>query len=371
MRFAHAARAYIVLAALCLAATIVPSAPVVAHPLRAPTLRLVSYNVYYGGRLEDLFLATTQEELFQRVGAVWSQVLGTDLPGRAARIADEIASVSPHVVGLQETPLWRTQFPGDGPASEASTVRFDFLALVLDALAARGQHYAAVASNENLDAELPRFDPTSPTGIEDIRLTDRDVILARTDLPATTFSVANALGGSFEHLLTIPAGVLAGGVVPRGWTSIDVTLSGRTVRVINTHLERVSPADQVAQAQELLAGPANTTLPVVLIGDLNSAAGSGGVPGESDTSTYDDLSAAGFDDAWLDRWRFLPGFTCCQDASLTSATALSERIDVVLLRGRLRTLLVWRLGERERDRTATGFWPSDHAGLSAIVRLDR
>ena len=102
-----------------------------------------------------------------------------------------------------------------------------------------------------------------------------------------------------------------------GWVEVasrlgicDVTLNGVTTRVIGTHLERVDSDVQKAQALELLDGLAATTTPVVLLGDFN-AAGSGGVPGESDTSTYRMTPDNHFVDAWAARHSG-PGFSCCQ-----------------------------------------------------------
>jgi endonuclease/exonuclease/phosphatase family metal-dependent hydrolase len=368
-RSQHAARALRAISILLVLGALAPWTAPAAFARPAGVLKVMSYNVYYGGRLEDLFLATSPEDLIQRVGVVWDQVQMTDLPGRAEAVADEIAAADPHVVGLQETPLWRSQFPGDGSLSEATSVRFDFLTLLLDALEARGRHYAAVSSVENLDAELPRFDPTSPTGIEDIRLTDRDVILARTDLPTKIFSASNPMAANFANVVTIPAGIFSGVTVPRGWTSVDVTLRGTSMRVVNTHLERVSPFHQVAQGQEIIDGPAATPLPVVLLGDMNSAAGEG-VPGESETPTYDNYLAAGFVDVWATKRGRESGFTCCQSADLDDPSELFERIDFVFVRNGPTAIAIERVGEEEADRTDSGFWPSDHAGLSAVVRLD-
>jgi hypothetical protein len=51
---------------------------------------------------------------------------------------------------------------------------------------------------------------------------------------------------------------------------------------LTTHLEGVSPSIQEAQGDELLQGPANTALPVVIGGDFNSA----GVGGPDPSTTY-------------------------------------------------------------------------------------
>ena len=67
----------------------------------------------------------------------------TNFPVRAGLIAQEIARTRPDLVGLQEVALWRS-----GPLDltqvgvpNATTVDYDYLQLLLDALAARGQHY--------------------------------------------------------------------------------------------------------------------------------------------------------------------------------------------------------------------------------------
>ncbi|AWZ09778.1 hypothetical protein DRB89_41250 [Streptomyces sp. ICC4] len=124
--------------------------------------------------------------------------------------------------------LWRSQTPA-GPGS-ATHVEYDFLRILLDELSARGKHYKAVASvtvgsdfeavasvTVGSDFEAPR---STPGGLQDIRLTDRDVLLARTDLPARKFSVSNAQAGRFQKHVPICRPVLGraahheGGTVP-------------------------------------------------------------------------------------------------------------------------------------------------------------
>jgi hypothetical protein len=47
----------------------------------------------------------------------------------------------------------------------------------------------------------------------------------------------------------------------------------------------------------------------------------------------------------------------------------NERIDYVLLKPPARILDIDVLGRRRRDRTGSGLWPSDHAGVAATFRL--
>src|SRR5205807_5233806 len=107
----------------------------------------------------------------------------------------------------------------------------------------------------------------------------------------------------------------------------------------------------------------NTEMPVVLAGDLNTT---------STTSTYAALTAAGFADAWSALEPSSDGFTCCESlpAIDNALPSLSERIDLVLARGALAPKSITLIGAGASTRTTGGLWPSDHAGLAAIVTLD-
>jgi hypothetical protein len=64
----------------------------------------------------------------------------------------------------------------------ARHVEYDFVKLLLNALRARGLRYDVIAEETGFDAEFPGFLSESARILSDIRLTDREVILARTDL---------------------------------------------------------------------------------------------------------------------------------------------------------------------------------------------
>lgn len=357
-----------------LTATLLMAMPVslVALPAYAnggsPSLRVMTRNLYLGTDLTPVLQAQTQNDLVAAVTAGYAGVIATNFPERAGRLADEIALTSPDVITLQEDALWRSQTPADfSPVPNATTVEYDFSQILLQKLAARGQHYAIVKSNNNFEAEAPRL---TPTGFQDIRFTDRDTILARTDL-GSSFSVSNAAAGTFSTLLTIPNPVVGSFTAKRGWVSAEFTKSGKKVKVVDSHLESYAPPVQVAQGQELLAGPLNTTLPVILGADLNSAAvADPNFPADA-TPTYGNIIAAGFKDSWSIAHPYLPGNTCCQAADLRNATSsLSERIDYVLYKGSgLSTLGSVLVGWTQIGRTPSGLWPSDHAGVVSAIKL--
>ena len=322
-------------------------------PCTAGAVTVASYNLYFGVDLGPIAAAQTQQEFVAAVGAGFANVQATNFNIRANAIADQIAAQRPDFVGLQEVATWRTG-PGLNPAP-ATTVAFDFLPTLTAALAARGLSYTPVAQIAPVDIEVPGL---LPTGLVDIRFTEADVLLARTDLPSG-ITHANAQAGTFAAAVPV---TVAGQslVLRRGFVAADVTADGVTFRLISTHLEPVSDLVRTAQALELLAGPASAGLPVLLVGDLNAPAAP---PSPVSDAAYLALLSAGFTDAGL-----LGGIgnvaTCCQATDLLNPVSqLATRVDLALFRGPFGVAFADVLGESPADRTASGLWPSDHAGI--------
>jgi endonuclease/exonuclease/phosphatase family metal-dependent hydrolase len=186
---------------------------------------------------------------------------------RAEALAEQIVRRGPDVVALQEVSLIRRQSPGDlivRGTTPATDIELDYLAILLSALERHGGHYAVASQVQDTDVEVPLFTGAS---FDDVRLTDRDVILVRSDLPPGQLRISNPQAKNFTAALPLPIG----GNAIRGWCSIDVQTRGRSFRFITAHLEDILPPGlpniQLAQAYELLIDPANTTMPVVLAGD--------------------------------------------------------------------------------------------------------
>jgi endonuclease/exonuclease/phosphatase family metal-dependent hydrolase len=134
-------------------------------------------------------------------------------------------------------------------------------------------------------------------------------------------------------------------------------------RFINTHLESNDATVNELQAKELLAGPADTDLPVVLVGDFNAEASGAGSP------TYGDLTAGGFKDAWTQTHPIAPGFTWGRDNLANPTTPFSERIDLVLFHGKVNAVTSTLIGTDPADRTPSGLWPSDHLAVDVTLKL--
>jgi endonuclease/exonuclease/phosphatase family metal-dependent hydrolase len=311
-------------------------------------------NLYIGTDLAPLLTATSLSDVLAGIAAMFLNVQFTNFPERAAALAEEVALIEPDLIGIQEAVLWRTDFPADGNLSPATTVAFDFLQIFLAALVDRGLHYAPAVVVATTDVEAP-----SALGM-DLRLTDREVILVRTDLGKQDLKISNVQGDTFQLNSTVPSPL--GGVLTilRGWASLDAKIRGKTFRFLTTHLDSLSPVVRLQQAGELLSGPAATDLPVVMVGDFNSHA-------DGSDPAYNILVGSGFVDTWTSS---NPGFTCCQSPTLVNPISLlSSRIDLVLARGIRRTLDAETVGEEPADRTVSGLWPSDHAGVATTLQI--
>jgi endonuclease/exonuclease/phosphatase family metal-dependent hydrolase len=331
----------------------------------APNAVVMTQNVYYGFDVGPLLAAGSPEEIPVLAAQAFQQLLGTDFPERAAAMADKIARERPHLIGLQEVALIRYQSPGDavaGGQAPAETALYDYLAILLDALAVRGLDYRVAGKIQNVDVELPMLVGLDPLAFDDIRLTDFDVVLARGDV-----ALSNVVEANFAARAFVPS---LGLEIPRGYVAVDADLGGgRTCRFVSTHLEDV-PFDDIqrAQAEELAAALAPETKTVMLVGDFNSPAPAG--------ATYRFLAAQGYSDAWtMGRAAHRSaGLTWGHDPDLRNANdAMTQRLDLVLARSAFTSLgtssvEVW--GDDLDERTATGMWPSDHAGVIArwVVR---
>lgn len=174
--------------------------------------------------------------LLQAVTTTYYEMLASQPQVRMTGIADRIAARRPDIVALQEMYQLRRQSPGDlvsGGQVPATEVVVDFLQGLLDALAARGAHYAVAAVTNETDVEMPMFN-LQTGGIDDARLTDREVILVRTDLPSGHLRVSNPRSGNFANHIVIPGVGLS---VLRGWCSVDV-LSGASGSATSTRTSR-------------------------------------------------------------------------------------------------------------------------------------
>src|SRR5579884_324365 len=343
------------LAASALAASVAVAAQAKPKPKPAPTtIGVFTQNLYVGFDVQtllDLGNATTPQ-FVAATTAAFEAVKASDPVGRMAAVAAEIASRKPDLVGLNEAATYQS----------AASGAFDFVGLIRSDLAKRGLTYAVVANSTNTDVPVP-----INGGGDFVRFADHDVLLARVGRGAKKLVITHARTGHYadQTVVSTPLGPVP---FPRGWAAADVRLGSRSFHVVATHLEAFNDARQGTQAHELIAGPAASKLPTIVMGDLNSNAN----PGFNNTETVPDLLQAGFKDIWATLTPTDPGLTCCEEPTLTNAAPeLKQRIDLVLARGGFTPLADAVLGADPSAKTTSGLWPSDHAGVWMRLRVPK
>lgn len=389
-----------------------PMAPDIAEARwehRSPhALSVYTQNLFLGGDTGPLFELDLTDpsaigDVIVATNVFYGQVTASDIPERAAEFVNELGERGPDVVALQEAVGYATGLLD--PATGAFTPTGagpDLLVQVLEEISARGLPYSVAAMQPTTAIALPTGPPTAD-GLPALAVQDRVVMLKRNEVEVV--DVARGL-----YAARIPLGPVE---LVRGWVRVTTEQDGAPVHFVATHLETqgsnaADPIRQVHNGQALelqasvLAGLRGTT---ILLGDLNSDA----LADESEpswTPTYDALIADGFTDVWelAPGRRHDEGATCCQIDGPEPRT-LDERIDFVLIRsdlaaapgstprwrrpdhddaengdgGRFSRTRVWRrghfradvIGDEAHDRTPSGRWPSDHAGIVASIRLPR
>ena len=213
-------------------------------------ITLMTRNLSFGTDLGPIVAATSQYEFVTAVAAAFNEAQASDFPGRARAWADEIERARPDLIGLQEAVLWRTQTPADfSPTPNATSVQADLVELLLAELRSRGLKYEVVIAQAGYDIEAPGL---FATGLVDVRLTQREVILAR---KSPGLKLTNAQGGQYAAYVTVPTIIGVPVALPWAWASVDVTRSGRSFRFATTHLDPISGAAQQLQAERIPGWP--------------------------------------------------------------------------------------------------------------------
>lgn len=358
---------------------------------KAKAVNAMTRNLYLGADLAPAISASGLGAFTEATGQILREVTANSFPTRAKGLAQEILKKKPDLVGLQEVALWRTGSPSlevflnTGSTPTAATVRYDYLSELLAQLnkgkgkGGKGKpQYRVAISQDEFDFEAPANEngvpgdgPNAAIANAEIngRLTMRDVILVRGGAGVT---LKRPRAGHFANLLTVTvSGVKL--TVTRGWTAIDAKVRGSHLfRFVNTHLEAFDDANQVPsiralQAAELVApgGPATSSLPVVLLGDLNS---DDDTVAPGDQQAYNTLVAAGMRERSTD-----DPLSCCLKSSLLavggggSVTDFDHQVDHVMTRDPKEVKL--KASSVTGRAPVNGFWDSDHAGLYSALKL--
>jgi endonuclease/exonuclease/phosphatase family metal-dependent hydrolase len=386
MRIPHFGPRVRLLISLCVFADLLGAAPLAQA--KPASVKVMTRNVYLGADLTPGVQATSLQSLVTAAGVIYNEVDTNDFRIRAKGLAAEILAQGPDLVGLQEAALWRTQPCDKNPLPpSATTVRYDFIKLLLAQLNKGKKRYSVVVEKPEFDFEVwantdgneSTAGPNCPLGSEiNGRLTMRDAILVRRG----AVKVTNPKSGTFDTLLQVkPAGFSID--VTRGWTSIDAKVGTQKFRFVNSHFEAFDSAaknptnkgtevgnGEIRQAQgsEIVkvGGPASSKLPVILLGDFNSDVKTEVKPG--DGLAYRALLTAGF----VERGARTPFGCCLNDSNLKTSAGgrlkdFDHIVDHVMTNSPKKVKLLKSVVTGRKP--VNGFWNSDHNGIFSSLRV--
>ena len=223
-----------------------------------------------------------------------------------------------------------------------------------------------------------------------ITVKDRDVILARFDVPAVpvTFpcSKPSVDGCNFDNVAVAntPIGPIT---FERGFVGVDAVVKGVIHRFVNTHLEiqfpapsPLAPAIQAAQASQLIGTLSLLPLPpgsrIIVVGDINSSPADPLFPDPTlgpfhppyrQLENGTDLNGSAISIPYWDVWNLRPGrprgFTCCELADLSNPKSVhDQRLDVIFS---MPKPVAVKANTLDDDYMS---WPSDHLSVVAELR---
>lgn len=366
-------------------------AAVAATP-NQPPLSVMTRNLYVGSDLMAVATAPDYDSFVAAARTLLTEMASSNFPERAQGLARQVDDRRPDVIALQE--VYNLTLDSENGAPPF----IDYLAAVQNALADRGLDYLVAASVQDVNVTVP-IDLDENGDFEYATLIDRDVILVRADLvdagavtpvPLASYcarpSADGGPGCNFSNYAAaaLPFGTL---ILERGFVAVDVVLGGTTYRVVTTHLEvgedldptnPLAPLIQSAQATELKAtlDAVSPGVQLIVVGDFNSSPDDPPFPDPVNgpfVRPYQQLSQ-GVDFAgqpagtpYLDTWLLRPGspagLTCCNPDLTSSGMSASMRIDLVFSRSLPASIKANVFDNNPADKTASGLWPSDHAGL--------
>ncbi len=212
--------------------------------------------------------------------AIWDGIQDSILHESVQEITEEIATATPDLIGLQKVLQVHSQ-PRDGSAGKLEA---DFLRLLLDALVARGLQYQVVTELPQSDIEISV--ETISGGNIDLRLTDRNVILAHQNVDASPLA---------------PVTYLEDFVSPSTWELgfVQARIKDTDLRFLNVH---VTPKDsdmreqQMRRLEEMYGS--DRDFPLIVVGNFSTD-----TPREDFDSRlqsdYRMLLNRGFVDTWM------------------------------------------------------------------------
>lgn len=385
--------------------------PIPVQAADSDKFTVMTRNVYLGADV------TPAMELLPNFSAaaefLWTQMQQTDFHKRSVGIAREVKLINPDVIALQEA----TQWVCAGHVWSRKKVVYDFTQILLAALNQQGMTYKVATANGAVAANTG-FSINPIPGVTIVSDSATFQPLFGTDTASCGFRIADVLLVKSEHDVievgnteykdsyTIIPTLMT---VYRGYTWADIQIHGSTIRFVATHLESLFDANKVPvskhQADQLVADAEEITMPLVVMGDLNSdprdprstdSLNPGGQPEANskcqvqtrfptaasaiDTcNAYWTMISAGFMDSGPDATA-AQNFTWGYNALLTGpdprrSAGMTDRLDYVMTKNVAQPIANQIFGNQFPE--GSGVWncgnnpcaASDHAGVAATFPL--
>ena len=392
----------------------------IASSAHAADIEVMTQNQYVG---TDLIALVTEPDFNAAVVDALKTRAGTLPAARMKALARLIEIRGPALVGLVEVYDFKCldEDASDARGCENPEIAGAFIDQLEATKAALHGRYDDVGTVVNIDlpARLPaplNALPGIPIVYDQrviyVSVTDRDVILARSDVEATPVPFASlgvctpSVDGCNYQQVASAELTIAPFPMPievrfeRGFVGVDAVVDGQSYRFVVTHLETrlegMGPqarAFQSAQAYQLTQAlsAAAYYLPAgkqIVVGDFNSDPRDPvypvppGYPEFVGVPAYLQMQQAGFFDVWplqpgaaTAKGRAFDGLSCCQWEDLTNRRSdLYERVDLIWSSERPKVRDARLLGESMGDKTlpkGQGLWPSDHASVAATLSYGR
>lgn len=388
----------------------------IATTAHAADIEVMTQNQYVGTEL----IALVSEPDFNAAVVDALKTRAATLPAERMKALARLISIrDPALVGLVE--VYNFDCVDDDAADARGCENPEIAGAFIDQLEATktalGGQYDDVGTVVNVDLPaslpaplnaLPGIPIVYDARVIYVAMTDRDVILARSDVEATPVPFASlgvctpsADGCNYQVAasaeLTIEPYPLPVEVrFERGFVGVDAVVDGQPYRFVVTHLEtrlesmgpqaRGFQSAQAYQLTQTLAAaayylPGGTQ---IVVGDFNSDPRDPvypvppGYPEFVGVPPYLQMQQAGFFDVWplqpgtaTAKSQTLEGLSCCQWEDLTNRRSdLYERVDLIWSSALPKVRDARLLGESIGDKTlpkGQGLWPSDHASVAATL----
>jgi len=373
-------------------------------------IEVMTQNQYVGA---DLFRLVGTSDFNANVIQVL-ELRTASLPAeRVQALAALIAQRMPAVVAVEEAYQFTCtdSTPDDQTGCEDPAIAAAFTDHLEGTLSALDGKYYAAAHVNNLDIALQivfKGELLTVTAL------DRDVILARSDVPTTKIPFKNfclrpsVTSDGCNYALVASTTITIGGQeipvnIERGFVGVTAVINKQPYNFIATHLEtrltetegRIYQSGQAAELISYLTPLVESGVKTLVAGDFNSDPRNPVLTFSNEFLAY--LSSQGVPDALLpylgippyrlmsslftDVWTLRPGastgkgapligMSCCQDEDLgNKKSVLYERVDLLWSSAMPTKVQDARLlGESISDKTrpiAMDVWSSDHASVAA------